>query len=180
MVPDRAGAHALQERVRWAMRTTQDARLARRLMAVLQVLEGESAGRVAERMGVSRRAVYGWLERLGRDGQPEALADEPRSGRPPRLSPKQLRRLGQLLTHSPLAFGLCCTEWTVATLRAQLVSEGGPEVSDDTLRTAVHRLGYRYKRPRYSLAPDPEREKKALHPQHARLLAPARTGAAAG
>lgn len=180
MGPDRAGAHAQRESVRWAMRQTQDARLARRLMAVLQVLEGESPERVAERMGVSRRAVYGWLSRPARQGRPEALADKPRSGRPPLLSAARLRRLKHLLSRSPEDFGLFCTDWTVSTLRAQLEREGAPAVSDDTLRQCVHRLGYRWKRPRYTLAPDPEREKKARAALVPGLLATAGAGAGAG
>lgn len=172
MVPDRAGARALRERVRRVMRRTSDARLARRLMAVLQVLEGAPPGRAARLMGVSRRSVYGWLERLRHAaGRPEALADAARTGRPALLSASQRRRLGQLLQHAPEDFGFFCTDWTVATLRAQLQREGAPAVSDDTLREAVHRLGYCWKRPRYTLAPDPEREKKARNPLAPGLLA---------
>ncbi|MBF5046138.1 MULTISPECIES: helix-turn-helix domain-containing protein [Myxococcaceae] len=164
-------ARALRERVRRMMRGTPDARLARRLVAVLQVLEGERPGRVATLMGVSRSTVHGWLRRLWRAQKPEALADRVRSGRPPLLQAAQRRRLQQLLARSPEDFGFFCTGWTVATLRAQLEAEGAPRVSDDTLREAVHRLGYRWKRPRYTLAPDPEREKKARSALDAGLLA---------
>lgn len=150
-----------QEQVRRAIRRTHDARLARRLMAVLQVLDGASPQRVARLMGVSRRSVYGWVRRLSQQGDPEALADRPRSGRPPLLSARELKHLQWLLTRSPQQFGFVCTEWTTAVLRAQLQREGRQEVSEDTLRAALHRLGYVWKRPRYTLALDSEREKKA-------------------
>jgi transposase len=149
------------EHVRRAIRQTRDARLARRLMAVLQVLDGESPQQVAKLMGVSPRSVYGWVKRLSQEGHAEALADKPRSGRPPLLSARQLKHLRWLLSHSPQGFGFFCTEWTVTVLRAQLQREGKPQVSEDTLRAALHKLGYVWKRPRYTLAPDPEREKKA-------------------
>jgi transposase len=150
-----------QQHVRRVLRRTRDARLARRLMAVLQVLGGASPQEVARLMGVSPRSVYGWVRRLSQQGHAEALADRPRSGRPPLLSARELKHLRWLLSRSPQEFGLFCTEWTTAVLRAQLQREGRPEVSEDTLRTALHRLGYVWKRPRYTLAPDPEREKKA-------------------
>jgi transposase len=130
-------------------------------MAVLQVLGGASPQQVARLMGVSRGSVYGWLRRLSQQGEAEALADRERSGRPPLLSTRELKHLRWLLSHSPQEFGFFCTEWTVAVLRTQLQREGGPQVSEDTLRTALHQLGYVWKRPRYSLEPDPEREKKA-------------------
>jgi transposase len=149
------------EHVRRAIRQTRDARLARRLMAVLQVLDGTSPQQVAKRMGVSPRSVYGWVERLSQEGHAEALADRPRNGRPRLLSARELKHLRWLLSRSPEQFGFLCTEWTVAVLRAQLQRQGGPAVSEDTLRVALHQLGYVWKRPRYTLAPDPEREKKA-------------------
>jgi transposase len=150
-----------QEQVRGVIRRTRDARLARRLMAVLQVLDGASPQQVARLMGVSRRSVYGWVQRLSQQGDPEALADRARSGRPPLLSARELKHLRWLLARPPQQFGFVCTEWTMAVLRAQLQREGRQEVSEDTLRAALHRLGYVWKRPRYILAPDPEREKKA-------------------
>lgn len=180
MAPDKAGVLAQHESVRWAMRHTQDARLARRLMAVLHVLEGDSPEEVARLMGVSPRAVYGWLRTFAQHGRPEALADKARSGRPPLLSSSMLRRLQHLLSRSPEDFGFFCTEWTVAVLAAQLQREGAPAVSDDTLRQALHRLGYRWKRPRYTLAPDPEREKKARTALAPRILAAAGAGAVRG
>jgi transposase len=157
----REGRRVGQEQVRRALRQTRDARLARRLMAVLQVLAGASPQQVARLMGVSRRSVYGWLRRLSQQGDAEALADRQRSGRPPLLSTRELKHLRWLLSHSPQEFGFFCTEWTVTVLRTQLQREGGPQVSEDTLRAALHQLGYVWKRPRYSLEPDPEREKKA-------------------
>ena len=157
----REGRQVGLEHVRRAIRQTRDARLARRLMAVLQVLDGAAPQQVARLMGVSPRSVYGWVKRLSQEGHAQALADRPRSGRPPLLSARELKHLRWLLSHSPQQFGFLCTEWTVAVLRAQLQREGGPQVSEDTLRAALHQLGYVWKRPRYTLAPDPEREKKA-------------------
>jgi transposase len=157
----REGRQVGLEQVRRAIRQTRDARLARRLLAVLQVLDGASPQQVARLLGVSRRSVYGWVKRLSQQGHAEALADRARSGRPPLLSARELKHLRWLLSHSPQEFGFFCTEWTVAVLRAQLQREGKQEVSEDTLRAALHRLGYVWKRPRYTLAPDPEREKKA-------------------
>jgi transposase len=45
-------------------------------------------------------------------------------------------------------------------LRDILATRIGMHVSDATLRRALHRLDHAWKRPRYVLQPDPEREKK--------------------
>src|SRR4051794_16001139 len=123
----REGRQVGLEQVRRAIHQTRDARLARRLLAVLQVLDGASPQQVARLLGVSRRSVYGWVKRLSQQGHAEALADRARSGRPPLLSARELKHLRWLLSHSPQEFGFFCTEWTVAVLRAQLQREGKQE-----------------------------------------------------
>src|SRR4051812_29142702 len=108
------------EHIRRVLRTTRDARLARRLMAVLEVLEGERPEKVAQTLGGSRRTVYRWLGRLAEAETPDVLADKPRSGRPPVLPGQALRRLRHLLESKPEKFGFFSTEWTEAMLRAEL------------------------------------------------------------
>ncbi|MFL5350850.1 MAG: helix-turn-helix domain-containing protein, partial [Hyalangium sp.] len=54
----REWSRAERERVRRAMQRTKDARLARRLLAILQVIEGQSVSSVARVMGFSRRALH--------------------------------------------------------------------------------------------------------------------------
>jgi transposase len=68
--------------------------------------------------------------------------------------------LQTLLILSPEWFGYYATHWTVPLLKNQLRQNTGEEYSSDTIRRWLHELGYVWKRPRYVLAPDPEREKK--------------------
>src|SRR5512143_2742357 len=71
--------------------------------------------------------------------------------------------LEALLAVSPQDLGYPHVSWTVPLLREVLEIATEQRVSDDTLRRAVHRLDYVWKRPRYDLDPDPEREKKTPH-----------------
>ena len=63
--------------------------------------------------------------------------------------------LETLLSADPQARGHLAAGWTVPLLRTEMRAAGYP-VSERTIRRSVHRLGYRWKRPKYVLGrPDP-------------------------
>jgi transposase len=68
------------------------------------------------------------------------------------------------MKQAPQEFGYPDTDWTTPLLRRELERGTGVLPSDDTVRRVLHRLGYVWKRPRYVLDPDPERDKKTPHP----------------
>jgi transposase len=84
-----------------------------RLQAVRAVADGERPAAVAKRLGMSRAAVYAWLDQV-RAGGPEALAAKPIPGRPPLLSVPQERRIYELLVveGDPQALGIRSALWT--------------------------------------------------------------------
>jgi transposase len=71
------------------------------------------------------------------------------------------RLLGRLLEEGdPQKRGYRSTGWTVPMLKAEL-EKGGDRVSERTVRRTLHRLGFRWKRPKYVLGrPDPDYEQK--------------------
>jgi transposase len=142
------------------LRQTHDVRLYRRMLAMLECDRGAPISAVAEVLGVSRQSVYNWIARFGERGDVAELSDAPRSGRPARAGKVFDVLLQALLVLSPERFGYHATHWTVRLLQDQLRLNTGEKYSDDTIRRGLHRLGYVWKRPRYVLALDPEREKK--------------------
>ena len=140
---------------------TRDARVLRRTQAVLWMASGRPGPEVAALLRVTPQSVYGWLARYRRTPHPEGLADQPRSGRPPRLGRRDRTRLPRLLAHSPERYGYRQTAWTVALLHGHLQRRTAKAFSPRTVRRHLHALGYRWKRPRYVLANrDPDRERK--------------------
>jgi transposase len=137
-------------------RSTRDARVYRRTLAVLEVARGEPVAAVARRLGVTPRAVYHWVATYGRDHAPDALADRSRSGRPRLLTPSNRELLRELLGRSPQEVGYFAAQWTVPLLREHLTRRTGHQFSDDTVRRELRRLRYTWKRSRYALDPDPE------------------------
>jgi transposase len=59
--------------------------------------------------------------------------------------------LAELMPSAPAAHGYRHPAWTTPLLLAHLRREG-VEASDTTVRRALHRLGYRWKRPRFVLS----------------------------
>jgi transposase len=142
------------------LQSTRDVRLYRRTLAVLEFARGRSVTEIARTLRVSRPSVYRWIERYRESSDAEALQDDERSGRPPAWTDDCAEWLRSFLKRSPAELGYFAANWTVPLLRDPLQMCTGQLFSDDTIRRALKQLDYVWKRPRYVLAPDPDREKK--------------------
>lgn len=162
-----------RRQLRRQLAETRDARLYRRTLAVLEYDRGRPAAGIAHMLGVARQSVHNWVEAYRQARQPSALDDEERSGRPRLLDEDDDELLEALLAISPQDLGYPDTHWTVPRLQEALEASTGRRPSDDTLRRALRRLRYLWKRPRYALEPDPEREKKMPDPAADSRPAPA-------
>ena len=135
------------------------ARVWRRYRAVLLLAEGRAPAAVAAALGCSRASVYAWAAAWRTSGL-AGLGGRPPGGGPARLEERAGPLLEGLLGEDPQARGHRATGWTVALLRAELAAAGVP-AGDRTVRRALHRLGWRWKRPKYVLGrPDPAYEQK--------------------
>ena len=151
-------------RLRRQLQQTMDARLFRRTVAVLEFDRGRPAADIARILGVTRQSVYLWVEEYTRAHDSAALQDQEGRGRLPLLDEDHEHLLEALLGLSPQDLGFPHTAWTVPLLQEALAIATGLRPSEDTLRRVLHRLDYVWKRPRYVLEPDPDREKKKPHP----------------
>jgi transposase len=122
---------------------------------------------------VSCQSVYNWIARFEQGGDCCELSDAPRSGRPTRAGEVTNVSLRTLLVLSPEWFGCYATHRTVPLLKSQLRQNTGEQYSSDTIRRSLHGLGCVWKRPRYVLAPDAEREKKTPNSPRPVWFAPA-------
>ena len=130
------------------------ARRWKRYQAVLLRGEGLTVAAVATALRCSQASVYAWTAAWRRDGA-VGLREGHHSGGPVKLDVAGERMLVDLLATDPQTRGHRATGWTVPLLRGEL-AQAGDVVSERTIRRALHRLGYRWKRPRYILGrPDP-------------------------
>ena len=171
---------AQRRRLEAQLTGTRDARLYRRTLAVLEVARGRPVAHVAAELGVTRQSVHHWLDAYRRAGDPRALADADRPGRPALGGAGLGRLLRAALAEAPDCLGYPAANWTVPLLREYLGREEGLPVSDATLRRRLHGLGYVWKRYRYVLPPDPQAEKKTPHPPAGAAAGAARGAAVRG
>jgi transposase len=155
---------AQRRQLRRQLRQPGDVRPYRRAVALLEVGGGQSVAAVAAQLGVSRQSVYNWVEAYRRSPGPQALADGYGPGRPSLWTEELRALLRAALRQSPGGLGYRGVNWTVPLLRAYLDRAGGRRLSEDTIRRELGRLGYVWKRFRYALPADPEREKKTADP----------------
>lgn len=149
-----------RQQLRAARRSVRDARVMKRIVALLELDRGAPVAEVAAALGVTRQTLYNWSRRFGAGGGLLALHERARPGRPPKLPPSMRRVLAWLLMQPPDAFGYAAVGWTASLLSNLLVTWMGVHVSTYTIRRALHWLRHAWKRPRYALRPDPDREKK--------------------
>ncbi len=144
-----AAAAATEKRVRgW-----------KRYRAVLLLAEGQAPTAVAHSLECSRASVYAWAARWRTQGV-VGLREGHHGGGKAKLGAAGEAVLTGLLREEPQAHGHQATGWTVPLLRTELAA-AGYQVASRTIRRALHRLGYRWKRPRYVLGrPDPDYEAK--------------------
>ena len=131
-------------------RTDPDPRVRRRAHALLLLAQDRSVAAVARLFGTAPHRVRAWRSRFLAGGR-QGLADEPRTGRPPKLDAAALAFLGEALEAGPQAYGLPVTVWSIRDLREVLAQRLGVRVCAATVHRAVQRLGYRYRRPRHDL-----------------------------
>jgi transposase len=152
-----------RRRLRRQLAETRDARLSRRTLAILEFDHGRPVADIARMLGGTRQGAYEWIQTYTQDHDPTSLVDGGGRGRHPLLDEDQEHLLESLLAVPPQDLGYPNVGWTVRPLQEVLEIGTEQRVSEDTLRRALHRLDYVWKRPRYDLIPDPEREEKTPH-----------------
>lgn len=142
------------------LRSTPDAGLYRRTLAVLEAADGRPVAEIARLLRTSRVAVYRWIGSYDGARRPDCLADS-RGGNHPSVWTEELQAaLSDGLGRRPDHFGYQAIAWTVPLLQEHLARCGGGRPSETSVRRQLHALGFVWKRPRYVLEPDPERVKK--------------------
>jgi transposase len=158
-----------QQELHEAVRSTEQARVYRRLKAVQLVAEGYPIEEVARLCEVGRASVYRFVRGFI-DGGPTALEDAPRSGRPPKLPPEYRggddgRAAWQrLLARRPATIPELDTPshiWTLVLLARYMQVVHEVTVAEATIYNALSRAGFRRGRTKLTVtSPDPDYEVK--------------------
>ncbi len=162
MSPAELGFNAWdRRRLSQAAAQAVEARVFRRLQAVLLVAEGHHFDEAAQITGLSRRTVYYLVDRYLHWHQVTVLHDESRSGRPPAALRITRARILRELGRSPLRLGYMTNVWTVELLAHHLSQRYECPITPYTLRRRMKQMGLECKRPRYVYSEkDPHRAQK--------------------
>lgn len=162
MSPVKSGFNAWdRRRLSQAAAQAAEARVFRRLQAVLLVAEGRSFDEVAQITGLSRRTIYYLVGRYLHCHQVTVWHDESRSGRPPVALSITKARILRELRRSPLRLGYMTNVWTVELLAHHLSQRYECPITPHPLRRRMKQIGLECKRPRYVYSEkDPHRAQK--------------------
>jgi transposase len=125
-------------------------RVSQRAQIVLLSAQRRSVPEIAAIFDLHSASVRKWIRRFNAGGPP-GLLDDPRSGRPRKADQAVEQTVTQLLRTDPEGAGYLATYWTVAMLSLAVGLRLGVSISQHTMRTLMHHLGLRWRRPRLSM-----------------------------
>jgi len=150
-----------RNRLSKALNKTEDARLFRRILAVLLVAQGRSVAETSQVSGISRSNIYKLVKRYLQSRQANSLQDNDRSGRPREATRITDKRILTQLKRNPLKLGYRTNVWTVRLLAHHLSRHYHCPISAWTLYRRMKEMDLECKRPRYYYSEkDPHRAQK--------------------
>ena len=139
---------------------SNDARLVKRTLAVVWLLRGRCVSTVSEILLVARSSVYRWAHWFEDEGIQGLLRS--RGGRTAQTVTEQmLRTLEELLDDTPQRYGYLRTTWSSELLALALQEYHNIEIHASTVRRALHRTEFWWRRARPTLCiGDPKKTEK--------------------
>jgi len=126
-------------------------RVAKRIHAVVLNMEGHTSTAIADVLKAPRSKVSWWLKRYEAQGV-EGVLEGQRAGRPPEVTPGQLRTLADILDSGPVAYGFLSGVWTSPMITRVIHEEFGVEYHPGHVRKLLYQLEFSVQRPKRFLA----------------------------
>jgi transposase len=138
---------------------SEESRYDHRLHGVLLVAQGITCPEVARLLGDAPRSVEYWVHRFEQRGLAGLMEGE-RSGRPSRLSQKQMQEINRVLRAKPSDAGMRVNLWDGKTLSAWIEKQYGIPLGVRQCQRLFRQFEFRLRKPRPVLArADPTRQK---------------------
>jgi transposase len=120
---------------------------AHRYQIISLIRQGFSPFKASHLIGCSAKAAYLWLQRFNTNGFTGFEQSSHPEGRPPELTPSDLKLLHHIAQKRPTDVGLPFTQWSISKLHVYLVKQRHfPKVSPEWLRRQLHRAKISWQR----------------------------------
>jgi transposase len=126
-----------------------DVRLVRRTTVLIDLLVHHVAAEVlGARWGLSLSCIYQWRQAFLLQGM-DSLIYHHGGGRPAKLTPRQKKRLVELMEAGPLVVGCETACWTSVLIRVLIWREFGVLYNCQYVCTLLHNLGFSFQKARF-------------------------------
>ncbi|MGB9631811.1 MAG: IS630 family transposase [Chloroflexaceae bacterium] len=122
--------------------------LIQQISALLLLDDGLDVWSIGARVGVCTTTIYTWRDAF-LVKRWASLSRGKSSGRPPKLTPSQLRRLKELVMAGPEAAGYATGCWNAALVQQLIEREFGKSFHVNYISTLLKNLGFRYQKARF-------------------------------
>lgn len=128
-------------------RLEADGRVACRILALANALDGMSREQAAKQAGMDRQTLRDWVIRFNAEGM-DGLRDRPRSGRPAFLDEGQMAALKALVLRGPNPERAGVSSWTAKDLCRIVENRFGVSYSENGMLDLLHGLGLSWQKTR--------------------------------
>jgi transposase len=125
-----------------------DAKLVRRITALVSLSQGEKVKEIAATLGVSPSSVYEWLKQLMVEGV-AGLKPCWKGGRPAKLTPSQRQQLAELIDAGPQAAGFRSACWNSVMIQEVIQREFGRLYNVHYVSELLKNLGFSFQKARF-------------------------------
>jgi transposase len=126
-----------------------DVRLVRRITVLIDLLgQHVPVTALCERWGLSPSCLYDWQKAFLLRGM-DSLVYGHSGGRRPKLTPRQKKRLVELIEAGPLVVGLETACWNAVLIRVLIWREFGVLYNRQYVCTLLHNLGFSFQKARF-------------------------------
>jgi transposase len=117
------------------LKQTKETRVFRRAQAVREVVAGHYVSAVSAPFRFTNSALRNWVQRFARAGVP-GLSDQPRPGRPVKVTGARAEHLNRLVDQDPLQHGSLYSQWRWRALATVLARQTGIQLGRERIRCA--------------------------------------------
>jgi len=118
-----------------------------RLLVAIKRKEGMSVDDIAISMHLPKRTVHGWLWKMTNNGI-NGIYDKKQTGRPARLTKKDMKKLRDDLVKGPKTCGFSSEIWTMKMIREHVKRKFKVEFVSRHTSRIMDKINFSYRKPR--------------------------------